>query len=348
MLTHAFFALCLCTAAGGPTRVEPDPKQAPAPAPERDRPVVITVVGAAGTPEYAGMFRGWAGLWRAAAEKAGAETIRIGQDGAGTGAGGGPTDRERLRAVLAEQGSAATATAGGGVREPLWIVLIGHGTFDGREAKLNLRGPDVTDDELAEWLAPVKRPVAVLDCTSASGPFLNRLSGENRVIVTATKSGHELNFARFGQYLAEAIGDDRADLDKDGQVSLLEAFLTAGSRVGEYYRTHSQLATEHALLDDNGDKLGTPADWFRGVRATRRARDGAALDGVRAHQLHLIPSDRERGLPAATRRRRDELERKVAALRDTKDNLPANEYYRQLETLMVELARLYRTRAEEP
>ena len=122
------------------------------------------------------------------------------------------------------------------------------------------------------------------------------------MVITATKSGYETNFARFGQYLAEAIADPHADLDKDGQVSLLEAFLTASSRVDEYYRTHSQLATEHALLDDNGDKLGTPPNWFHGVRATQRAKDGAALDGTRAHQLHLIPSDRERGIPVETRR----------------------------------------------
>ena len=176
-------------------------------------------------------------------------------------------------------------------------MLIGHGTFDGREAKFNLRGPDMTDLELSEWLAPYKRPVVVINCASASGPFINRLSGSNRVVITATKSGYETNFARFGQYLAEAIADPHADLDKDGQVSLLEAFLTASSRVDEYYRTHSQLATEHALLDDNGDRLGTPPNWFRGVRATQRAKDGAALDGIRAHQLHLIPSDRERANP---------------------------------------------------
>ena len=89
----------------------------------------------------------------------------------------------------------------------------------------------------------------------------------------------------------------------------------------EYYKTRSQLATEHALLDDNGDKLGTPAEWFRGVRATRRAKDGAPLDGIRAHQLHLILSDRERGIPAPVRRRRDEIERTIAALRDQKGKL---------------------------
>jgi hypothetical protein len=188
----------------------------------------------------------------------------------------------------------------------------------------------------------------VLNCASASGPFLNRLSGENRVIVTATRSGHEQNFARFGQYLAESIADPRADLDKDGQVSLLEAYLTASSRVEEYYRTHSQLASEHALLDDNGDKLGTPANWFHGVRATRRAKDGAPLDGIRAHQVHLILSDRERELPAETRERRDQLELSIAALRAHKDKLPEDDYYGQLETLMVELARIYRELPPSP
>jgi hypothetical protein len=226
--------------------------------------------------------------------------------------------------------------------EPLWVVLIGHGTYDGREAKFNLRGPDLTDLELSQWLAPYKRPVVIINCASASGPFINRLSGSTRVVVTATKSGFEMNFARFGEYLAETIADPHADLDKDGQVSLLEAFLTAGSRVDEYYRTHSQLATEHALLDDNGDKLGTPPNWFHGVRATQRAKDGAALDGTRAHQLHLIPSDNERGIPVELRRKRDQLELSIAALRDQKQKLGEEEYYGRLDKLMVELARLYR------
>jgi hypothetical protein len=292
-----------------------------------DRPCVVIVVGASGTPEYAARFRRWADQWRAVALKASGDCITIGQDGEP-----GVSDRERLRSVIAEKSSG---------REPLWIVLIGHGTYDGRDAKFNLRGPDVTDVELAQWLAPVQRPVALLDCSSASAPFINRLSGEKRVIVTATKSGYELNFARFGQYLAEAIADPAADRDKDGQVSLLEAFLTASSRVDEYYRAHGQLATEHALIDDNGDRLGTPAEWFRGVRSTKRARDGATLDGTRAHQLHLLRSDRERKIPAEIRQRRDELELSIASLRDRKAQFSEDDYYNRLEKLMVELARLY-------
>jgi hypothetical protein len=188
----------------------------------------------------------------------------------------------------------------------------------------------------------------IINCASASGPFLNRLSGKDRVVITATKSGSETNFAHFGQYLAEAISAEQSDLDKDGQISLLEAFLVGSTRVDEYYRTHSQLATEHALLDDNGDRLGTPATWFRGVRATQRAKDGAKLDGTRAHQFHLVPSIRERAIPIEQRRRRDQLELSIATLRDQKDKLAPDEYYNQLEKLMVELAKLYRDTSAAP
>jgi hypothetical protein len=299
-----------------------------------DRPCVIVVVGAPGTSDYASQFRKWADQWQDAAKKGAATSIRIGLSEESSG-----TDRDRLKTALLENASG---------KEPLWLVLIGHGTFDGREAKFNLRGPDVSDKELADWLSPVKRPIAVIHCGSSSGTFINKLSGENRVIVTATRAGDEQNYARFGQYLAESIVDPRADLDKDGQVSLLEAYLTAAGKVAEYYKTHAQLATEHALLDDNGDKLGTPPDWFQGVRATRRARDGAALDGPRAHQFHLLPSDRERNLPVEIRRRRDAIELQIAALRSEKEKLKPDEYYAKLEPLMVELARIYRELPARP
>src|SRR3954465_9877570 len=179
---NSLLAICLCLL---------DP---PAP----DRPSVLIVVGAPGSAEYGSQFREWAGRWRVAAEKAAAETTVIGE-----GDESGTPDLDPLREFL-------TAHAGeeGG---PLWIVLIGHGTYDGKEAKFNLRGPDVTDLQLSQWFDKLRRPVAVLDCTSASAPFLNRLSAPGRVIVTATRSGGELNFARLGQYLSETIADPKAD-----------------------------------------------------------------------------------------------------------------------------------------
>ena len=137
--------------------------------------------------------------------------------------------------------------------------------------------------------------------------------------------------------------DAAADLDKDGQTSLLEAYLTACRRVKEFYDGESRLMTEHALLDDNGDSRGTPAEWFRGARAVKRAADGAELDGLHARQLHLVASDLENQMPREVRQQRDQLERQVAALRERKHQLSADEYYSQLEQLMLPLARIYET-----
>jgi hypothetical protein len=223
----------------------------------------------------------------------------------------------------------------------LWLVLIGHGTFDGKEAKFNLRGSDVSAAELAEWLKPCKRPLAIVDSTSASAPFMAKLAGPGRVVVTSTRSGYEQNFARFGKYFAEAIADPKSDLDKDGQISLLEAFLSASHRTNDFYKTEGRLATEHALIDDNGDGLGTPAEWFRGTRATKQARDGAPLDGARAQQFTLVRSAAEQQLSPQVRAQRDKIELRIAELREMKAKMKDEVYYQQLEKLLLELATIY-------
>ncbi|PYI82704.1 MAG: hypothetical protein DME26_16755 [Verrucomicrobia bacterium] len=293
-----------------------------------DKATVIVVVGAPGEEEYGKNFQKWAELWETAGRAADAKEIIIGLKN-----GGETNDLERLRQALHDEPKE--------IKTELWLVLIGHGTFDGKDAKFNLRGPDLSATNLAGWLQPFRRPVAVINCASASGAFLPPLSAEGRIVITATKSGHEINYARFGQYLSEAILDPQADLDKDGQTSLLEAFLSASHRVGEFYKAEGRLATEHALLDDNGDGLGTPADWFRGIRAVKKAAEGADPDGVRAHQFHLLRSDAERKMPATVRAKRDALELAVAKLRESKAQFSEDEYYRRLETFLIELAQLY-------
>ena len=115
----------------------------------------------------------------------------------------------------------------------------------------------------------------------------------------------------------------------------------ASRRVGEFYEAEGRLATEHALLDDNGDGLGTPADFFRGVRAVKKPAGGGMVDGLRAHQIHLIRSNEEQRMSPEVRARRDELELSAARLRDSKQQLGEDEYYRRLEELMRALAELY-------
>lgn len=301
-------------------------------APLAERPSVALVVGAEGEPRYGELFEMWAARWEEAGARGGATVTRV--DG---GEEGDVSDRERLRAFLVEEPTGGDA--------PLWLVLLGHGTFDGERARFNLRGPDVRALELAGWLEPFERPIAVVVCAAASGPFVHRLSRRGRVVVTATRSGSEVSFAWFGEYLSAAIGGLEADLDADEQVSLLEAFRFASARTEELYESRARLATEHAILDDNGDGLGTPADGFHGVRATVVAEDGLP-DGVFAHRLHLVPSARERALSPEVRAERDALELRVAELRARKGGMDEDAYYAALEVLMLELARLYE-RVEE-
>jgi hypothetical protein len=288
---------------------------------------VVIVVGAPGEEEFGKSFAQWAGSWEKAAGKAGANVITIGLSPATA-----VPDREKLQQALASE-----PKEGG----EFWLVLIGHGTFDGKEAKFNLRGPDFSASELANWLQPFHRPIAVIDTASCSSPFINKLSAPGRVVISATRSGNEQNFTRFGRYLSEAVTDLEADLDKDGQTSLLEAFLIASRRVAEFYQVEGRLATEHPLLDDNGDGLGTPADWFRGIRAVKKAKDGAALDGLRAHQFHLVRNEAERNLPSTVRAKRDELELAIAKLRESKSQMGEDEYYGSLEKLLLDMAHLY-------
>jgi hypothetical protein len=143
-------------------------------------------------------------------------------------------------------------------REDLVFVFIeGHGDYNGKEYKLNLVGPDPTSEELAEMLysIPAQRFI-VANMTNCSGGSLTALSQKGKVVLTATKSGMEKNLTHTGRFFVEALKDGNADRDKDGRVSILEAFNYASQKVGEYYSDQGNLQTEHPVLDDRGDGVG--------------------------------------------------------------------------------------------
>ncbi len=310
-----------------------------APAEAQAQPAVLVVVGAPGETEYGERWKVAAEQWRAAALAGGVESGQDAEPGAGFHLIGvepdaaAKPDRERLREWLA-------AVPADGAR-PLWLVYLGHGTFDEREARLNLRGPDVTPAELAGWVAHVKRPLVFVHGGSASGPFLPALKGPDRILITATIQGDQVNYARFGERFAAAIGSEAADLDQDGQTSVLEAFVSAAAEVGRFYADDGRMATEAALLDDNGDGRGTPAEWFSGTRATRAAKDGAALDGARAHRIALIETPAERALTTEQRATRDRLEAELEAVRGREKELPEGDYLREIEPILRALGQVY-------
>jgi hypothetical protein len=318
---------------------------------------VILVVGAAGEESFGEAFTLWAKRWDEVARAAGATVSLIGpvafepeQDLQDLNAGdtdtaGEPTDRDRLRTAIADLDDTLAA--------PVWIVMMGHGTFSQSIAKFNLRGPDVSAGELAQWVEPLSRPLVVINAFSSSGPFINALSAENRVIVTATRSGTEQNYSRFGDYLSRSIGDASADIDHDGEVSILEAFLAASAGVRDFYQSSGRIATEHALIDDNGDALGTPATAFRAVRVIAKpSNPEQTTDGALAGQIALSPVAARVSLTQLQRIERDEIEAELARLRSRRETMAKEEYREAILPHLIRLARLYEAagalRSERP
>lgn len=292
---------------------------------------MVLVIGAGGLEEYEQQFARWTTRWKQiAAHKQAALTV------IGESVDARQSDLELITRELQRQTDNTTAT---------WIIFIGHGTFDGKTARFNLRGPDLTADQLSQSCDAIKHPLAIINCFSSSGPFLNALSADNRVIITATKNGHEFYFSRFGNFLSEAGSQPEADLDHDGQISLLEAYLAACRETNAYYQQKGELATEHALLDDNADQRGTRGDQFQGLN--RLPDPGSATttlpDGHRAHQFTLFATQSITQISGEQKQERDELELKVLELKQRKTEFSSSdEYYQKLEPLMLQLAHVYR------
>ncbi len=291
----------------------------------------VIVIGAAGQEQYEPQFAAWAERWKQIAAHKKAELTVIGDS-----IDARSSDQELITRELQRQNDNVSAT---------WLILIGHGTFDGKTARFNLRGPDLTADELRLSCDTIQHPLAIINCFSASGPFLNVLSADRRVIITATKNGHEFYFSRFGDFLSQAVTQTQADLDHDGQISLLEAYLAACRETNAYYQQKGELATEHAQLDDNADQSGTRGDQFQGLSKIpeRHAATTALPDGHRAHQFTLFSTQTIELLSGEQKLERDALEIRILELKQRKEAFSSlEEYYQSLEPLMIELAHVYR------
>ena len=288
---------------------------------------VLLVVGAGGTEEYAAAFESWAERWQQICERSEKQMRRI-----GAGSNDDPSDREKLQAALMQISNADTA-------RPLWIVLIGHGTWDGKTANFNLAGPDVSAHELDQWLGTVQRPVVLVNCSSSSGPFIDRLSGPNRVVLTATKSGSEQNYSRFGDFFSAAFTSSAADVDHDDAISVREAFVKASSDVDRFYKEQGRLATEHALLDDNGDRKGSDDSLVAG-KAT--AKNKQAVDGDVANRFSIPAPGNTLRLSDEQIKRRDQLETKLDEIQQQfSTNEQADALRKQALPVLLQLAELY-------
>ncbi len=194
----------------------------------------------------------------------------------------------------------------------LLVVLIGHGSGDGAGSKVNLPGPDPTASEFATWLSQFSRQTVVfVNAASGSGDFLPVLSAPTRIVITATKSALERNESLFAQYFAKGLASDEADADKDGRVSVLEAYRYATTAVARAYETTNRLQTEHAQLSDS---LLAATVVFGGAQRSSDPRIAALVA------------------------ERQALEMAVAALRETKASMDASAYDRELERLLLAIA----------
>lgn len=300
---------------------------------------LVIVVGLGGEPKYTEAFHELATSMIKAAEKklgVGArDIVYLGEKAAypGLPVYKGRSTRENVQKTL---GAVADAAGSGDL---VLVLLIGHGTFQAGEARFNLPGPDMSAADFAPLLARLSaQQVAFVNTASASGDFVKALSAKGRTIVTATKSGMERNQTEFPSYFVEAYAEGKADADKDERVSVLEAFLYARREVERFYEKGRLLATEHAILDDDGDGAGTAAPG---------ASPGGG-DGALARTLFLGGGDAESVADgsaaadprlAALRRQRRGVEQRIGALKARKEQMTPEQYDDDLETLLLELAR---------
>ena len=292
------------------------------------RAFLLIVVGLAGDPEHGELFQKWGSALAEASESVGIASDRLVylSDAKEDARVHARATREEIATALSGFAQAAAPD------DVVYVVLLGHGSYDGRTARFNLPGPDMTPADFDTLLRKLPtRNVVFVNTSSSSGPFVEELSAPGRTIITATRNGAERFTTLFGGYFVEAFSTDASDADKNKRVSMLEAFQYAKNEVARAYEQEGLLATEHALLDDNGDKKGSPDPTPTGSEG----RLAAALSlGSAADAVPLPENPTLRALYLERR----ELERRVEALRLLKDSLTPARYASELERRVTDLA----------
>ena len=282
---------------------------------------LLVITGAPGDDEHAQKFHKWgAAIVDAAKEKGGLT------DGTITYLGDKPEldsarIKERSTRANVEKAFADLATKAQPNDEVI-VILIGHGSFDGKLGAFNLAGPDLTADDYARLLGALKsQRIVFVNTASASGAFLQPLAGPGRTIITSTKTGGEKNEPVFAQFFADAFKDPAADTDRNGRVSMAEAFEYAKSKAAATYTKAGTILTEHATLDDSREGKFAATMYLESDKAQADKTAKIANPELRAllEQQQL-------------------LQKQIDDLKLRKDVLPAAQYDQQMEKLLTELA----------
>jgi hypothetical protein len=211
--------------------------------------------------------------------------------------------------------------------DTFFLFFIGHGSGDTGEYKFNISGPDFTTDDYNKLLATLTvGRIVIVAGTPSSGASLDKFAGKNRVVITATRSGQEGNDVVFYDYFLEALQGTAADEDKDQKVSVWEAFKYAVTATERHYKDEGHLATEHAQISDNGTE-----------KTDAKAKEPPLLARSTSFVVDrpIVSSDPKM---QALLNQRKEIEQKIDALRINKTVMPAADYDKQLDDLLVQLA----------
>ena len=280
---------------------------------------LIVIAGLGGDEEHSARFHTWASAVVDSAKKRGVAQANIVYLGERPEADPAHVNARATKENVTKAFEDAARRAK--PADEIFVLLIGHGSFDGRAGSFSLPGPDLTPADYATLLDLFKtQHITFVNTASSSGAFLQVLAGPARTIVTATKTGGERNETRFPEFFVEALDGDTADRDRNGRVSVLEAYDYALAKVKEAYEKEGHILTEHATLDD-GNEGKFAATQFLAPRGSRLAAGASADPAMRA----LLEQ-------------RDALEEQVAQLRLRKDTMEAARYEQELEKLLTDLA----------
>ena len=144
-----------------------------------------------------------------------------------------------------------------GPEDKLFVFVAGHADRSGKTVRIHLPGPDLTHEALAALADTVRsRHMTLVVTTPLSGRLIRRVSKPGRICITATDALPEQSETVFPYQFVRGFFDPAADANRDGLLSTLELFRYATEAVKRFYRERHLLATEHALLDDDGDGVG--------------------------------------------------------------------------------------------
>ena len=285
-------------------------QSAPALAQER---YALVVSGVSGSEKFAETQKAWlASLQTALQQRLGFTTERLtvlSENGPPEAA----ATRENVTRTLAALKSRMTAA------DTFVVILIGHGTFDGTAAKFNLVGPDMDSREWKTALEAMPARLVFVNTTSSSFEFVKALAGKNRVIIAATESAAQKYTTLFPQFFIEALEQDaKADIDKNGRLSVWEAFTYAGQAVKLAFDQKGTLVTERSVIEDGSNGVLAKTTFFDPAPAATAGN--AAL--------------------AELEKRRIVIETEIEQLKGRKGQMPAGQYEEEFERLAIELAKI--------